>query len=507
MSTPAQQPPEPATGGRVMMIRLLRASSLYMLANVASRAVGFLAIPFYSRFLSPAEYGLIELIELSTQLVAIAFGLQSIGPAMTRLFHDQGTLERQREVVSTGVVSSALLSALIAAVAILLAAPLSQAVFRSAEHAPLLQAAFAAMFFANLVEVVLVHERIQERAGFFLAYSLATLFTTLGLNVLFIGFFGAGVWGFVFAKLLVASIGSVYLLWRLGREVGWRWRSGLLPGLARLAAPLTLSGLCYLIIHSSDRYFLASSVTLAEIGTYALAYRFAFLIPSLVGEPFYKAWMATFYRYTAQADWRSQFSRVLGYLLLAEMTAAVALAVGGRELLALMVPPSFYPPPLLLPMLVFAYVVRDVGDFYRSLLFINKRMTRITQIAMSSAALNVVLNILLIPAYGVHGAALATLLTWIAYAAICCLAAWREHKVKLPIRPVLTILAFASGVYWLSVVWRVPSYTLQVLLDIGWMALFFGLCCLFYLSASDRAILRNEATALAKRLLAQFRPS
>ena len=103
-----------------MMIRLLRASSLYMLANVASRAVGFLAIPFYSRFLSPAEYGLIELIELSTQLVAIAFGLQSIGPAMTRLFHDQGTLERQREVVSTGVVSSALLSALIAASHLLL---------------------------------------------------------------------------------------------------------------------------------------------------------------------------------------------------------------------------------------------------------------------------------------------------------------------------------------------------------------------------------------------------
>jgi hypothetical protein len=48
---------------------VLRHSTLYAFGNIANRAVAFLAIPFYARFLSPAQYGLIE---LSTQTVAIA---------------------------------------------------------------------------------------------------------------------------------------------------------------------------------------------------------------------------------------------------------------------------------------------------------------------------------------------------------------------------------------------------------------------------------------------------
>ena len=505
MSTSASQSPAAPAGGRVMMSRLLRASSLYMLANVASRAVGFLAVPFYSRFLSPAEYGLIELIELSTQVVAIAFGLQSIGPAVTRVFHEQPSPEARGAAVSTGVLSSALLGALVAGAAVLLSAPLAQASFRSTDHAPLLQASFVAMFFSSLVEVALVHERIQERAGFFLAYSLVALFASLGLNVLAIGVLDAGVWGFVISKLVVTTLGSAYLLWRLGREVGWRWQARLVPQFARLAAPLALSGLCYLVIHSSDRYFLAAAVPLAEIGQYALAYRFAFLIPSLIGEPFYKAWTVTFYRYTGQADWRRQFVRVLSYLVLAEMVAAVALSVCGRELLAVMVPPSFYPPPALLPMLVLAYVVRDVGDFYRSLLLINKRTARIAQIAAFGAALNVALNVVLIPSYGVHGAALATLLTWLAFTLVCCVAAWREHGVPLPVAPLSAIAACACGVIGASSVWRAPSYTSQLSLDAVWVALFMGLCVSFYLPASERTVLWAEAVALARRLPARRR--
>ena len=505
MTAPAPRPPAATAGGRAMMSRLLRASSLYMLANVASRAVGFLAVPFYARFLSPAEYGLIELIELSTQVVAIALGLQSLGPAVTRVFHEQPSPEARCAAVSTGVLSSAVLGGLVAAAAVLLSAPLARAVFHSTEHAPLLQAAFVAMFFSGLVEVALVHERIRERAGFFLAYSLVTLFASLGLNVLAIGVLGVGVWGFVASKLVVTVLGSAYLLRRLGREVGWRWQPGLVPQLARLAAPLAFSGLCYLVIHSSDRYFLASHVPLAEIGQYALAYRFAFLIPALIGEPFYKAWTATFYGYTGQTDWRRQFVRVLLYLVLAESVAAVALAVCERELLALMVPPSFRPPAPLLPVLVLAYVVRDVGDFYRSLLLIHKRTALIARIAAFGAALNLALNVGLIPSYGVHGAAVATLLTWLAFALVCCAAAWREHRVPLPVASLSVLAALGCGVVGAAVLWRAPSYPSQVLLDAAWVALFMGLCAAFYLPASERTALRAEAVGLTRRWLARRR--
>ena len=491
--------PRAASGGPALS-RLVRASSLYMVANLASRAVGFLAVPFYSRFLSPAEYGLIELIELSTQVVAISLGLQTFGTVITRLFHKQPTPAGKRDVISTGLLSSALLNAFILAAAVLFSAPLAQAVFRSAEHAPLLQAAFAAMFFSNLIEVALVYERIQERAGFYLAYSLATLFLTLGLNVLFIGVLGAGVWGFVASKLLVASCGAAYLARRLVRDVGRRWCGDLVPHFVRLAVPLTFSGLCYLVIHSSDRFFLTSYVSLEDIGRYALAYRFAFLITVLVGESFRKSWEVTFYRYAEQAGWQDGFGRVVCYLVLAEVAAALALAVCGQELLAFMVPPAFRPPPLLLPVLVLAYAVRDIGELYHTLLLVNQRTRTIASIALSGAVLNLGLNALLIPAYGIHGAALATLLTWLAYTAVCCTLARREHGVPVPLTSMLGLVALALGAFALSCATRVEGLALQCLLDAFWVLLFAAVCLAVYLPAEDRPALRARFVWFTARL-------
>ena len=118
MSAETEAERRPNTKGAAPKLgRLLQDSSLYLIGNVTVRAVGFLAIPFYSRFLSPAQYGLIELVELSTQTVAIAFGLQAIGAALSRLFHDQQTAENEQAVVSTSLIATGILSALVTIIA------------------------------------------------------------------------------------------------------------------------------------------------------------------------------------------------------------------------------------------------------------------------------------------------------------------------------------------------------------------------------------------------------
>lgn len=282
--------------------RVLRHSTLYLLGNVASRVVAFLAIPFYSRFLSPAQYGLIELIELSTQTAAIAFGLQAIGPALTRLFHDQTSVEAERNVVSTALIGTAALSGCVTLAALAGAGAISRAMFQTDGWASLLQAAFLAMFFGSQIEVVLVYERMRDNARFYLAYSLATLGLSLGLNIWFIGVLDAGVWGFVCSKIIVSVGGAAFLLWRLRRDVGWHWRGAYVPKFVRFGAPLIVSGLAYFAIHFSDRFFLTAAVPLAELGRYALAYRFAMMVNALIGDSFAKSWNVSLYCHTGDPE-------------------------------------------------------------------------------------------------------------------------------------------------------------------------------------------------------------
>ncbi len=189
--------------------------------------------------------------------------------ALTRLFHDQKSEAAERNVVSTALIGTAMLSVCVTVASVTAAGAISHAVFHTDAWTTLLQAAFVAMGFASTVEVVLVYERMRENARFFLAYSLVTLGLNLGFNVLFIGGLGAGVWGFVSGKLIISVAGAAFLLWRLRRDVGWHWRGAYVPEFVRFGAPLILSGISYFAVHFSDRFFLTSAVPLAELGRYA----------------------------------------------------------------------------------------------------------------------------------------------------------------------------------------------------------------------------------------------
>jgi O-antigen/teichoic acid export membrane protein len=479
-TAPPGQDPPPRIG------RVLQESTLYLLGNVASRLIGFLAIPFYSRFLTPSQYGLIELVELSTQTIAIALGLQAIGAALARLFHDQPTFEDEQAVVSTSLIATAVLSAAVMIAAVAGAGTLSRMVFHTDEWTTLLQAAFVAMFFSNMVEVVLVYERIRANATFFLHYTLITLMANLALNILFIGVLDAGVWGFVSSKLVTTIVSSLYLALRMRRDVGWHWRSAYVPELVRFGAPLVLSSLSYFAIHFSDRFFLSSAVSLAELGRYALAYRFAILVSALVGDSFAKSWDATLYRYAGRDGWQGQFARIASYFTYLVFTTGLAIALFSPELLRVMVPPEYFPPPLLLPIIIASYLAREIGDFFRSLLLINKRSMRVGQIAFGGAMVNLAANVLLIPMYGIYGAAIATLMTWLIYMAVCWVVANREHA--LPINPWayarITLLAIAC--YALSLGTRADGLLIQAAMDVFWVVLFCVAALRVFLSAEER---------------------
>ena len=465
---------------------MLKASSYYLVGAVAGRVVGFLFIPFYARFLSPAQYGLIELIELSTQTIALTFGLQAVGAALSRLFYDQQTPEGQRAVVSTSFIANGMLSAAVMLVAVAAAHPLSQLVFHTDEWAELLRAAFVAMFFSNMIEVTLVYERIRNNAGFFLSYSLVYLVANLTLNVLFIGVLDAGVWGFVSSKLVVSLCGSIFLLLRMRRDVGWHWRASFLPGLVRLGAPLVLSSLSYFAIHFSDRFILSNNVSLAELGRYALAFKLAILVSVLVGDSFAKSWEATLYRYVTTEGWQAQFARVASYLVFALFVTGLAITLFSPELLRIMVPTDYYPPPQLMPLLVCSYIAREIGDFFRSMLLINKRAVRVSQIAGASGILSVAANLTLIPFYGITGAAVALLTTWSCYMLACWIIANREHRLPIRTGAIVRILLLAGAVYALAAGTRVEGLFMQIVLDGAWVLGFAGLALFAFFSAEER---------------------
>ncbi len=473
--------------------RLLKDSSVYLAANIAAKLIGFVMIPFYAHYLTAEEYGVINLLELATTVIAIAVGLQCLGQSLTRIYHDQTSDDRRRQVVSTALFCAIALGGATAVLAGLAAAPIARAVSLPGQTA-LLRFAFAGMFAGSIAELLLVYQRMRNRARYFFVYAMATLVLNLGLNIVLIGWLRMGVAGFVFSKLAVTTLGCVVLLTRTIREVGIAWHPAIAGALGRFAAPLIVSGGSYFAIHFSDRLFLAH-VSRAEVGVYSLAYNFAFLLSILIGDSFNKSWSVSLYGYASGEGWQARFSGIGSWLILVLGSGAIGISLFGRDVLTLMVPASYLPPPMLLPLLVFGYFLREVGDFFNSMLLIGIGSGLIGRIALAGAALNLTLNALLIPRFGIWGAAWATFGTWAAYCAVCWVSARRVHAVHLAPWRLALVLGLSAACLWgRSALGGIVRFE-GLAVDAGIFAGFMAMCSVLYLGTQQR----HDAWALVCR--------
>jgi len=479
---------------------LLRDSTLYFAGNFVTRATSLAMIRFYSYHLSPAEYGILNLVELLSSIVAIVFGLQSIAQTMVRAYHDMREPAQRRRVISTVLLTTFGFAVLVGATAVLAAGPLA-VVINLGGQVDLLRASFAAMVFSTLAEVVLAYHRMRNRARLFLIYSMVTLAATVALNIWFIGYLNFGLWGFVSSKLLVTGSGSLLLFGGALIEVGVAFDRALLRRLATFGAPLVVSSFSYFAIHFSDRLFLAR-VSSADVGIYSFAYNFAFLLSVLVGDSFGKSWNVTFYHYAEAAGWQARFARIGLWLILVLGTAAMGISLFGRDVLAMVVNPTYLPPYFMLPALVFGYLFREIGDFFRNILLIDIGSGLVGRIAAGSAVLNIILNMLLIggPAHlGIWGATLATCITWVVYCATCWIAAARLHAVAFKAGPLLRMALISVAVLVAHFTLKTAGPLTQLATDTGWMALFVLAVGVLYLDGEQRSEAISTARAALRR--------
>ena len=159
--------------------------------------------------------------------------------------------------------------------------------------------------------------------------------------------------------------------------------------------------------------------------------------------------------------WKEQFSRVFSWLAFFLVFVGLGISVFGDEVIELMARnPSFWFAASVVPTLVLAYGLREAADFFRNVLYINKRSGLIGRLALACALVNLALNLLLIPAFGYAGAAVCTLLTWALYFIFCLKAQHEEHAIALPWLSIGAIVVGALLAYQASTF--VPEHSILV---------------------------------------------
>jgi O-antigen/teichoic acid export membrane protein len=441
-----------ALGGQIK--RLGRHSVIYGLGGLVSRILAVLLLPLYTHYLGPRGFGKIEtVVALTTVLVIVLrFGISS---AFFRFYFDTKDEAQRRLVVRTSFWFTMTMATAGLVVGCILATPIAHGL-KLGDDPWLVRAAFVGLWAQMNYEQLTSLFRVEERSTSFVAASLANVLITVGITVLLVvglhkGPTGAVVGNFV-GTLCVYFVLLGYRRYQLGPE----FSRELFREMNRFGMPLVPSALALWAINFIDRIFIAQYKGQAEVGVYSVAVRISSAIVFLM-IAFRLAWPAFAYSIEDDREARRTYSFVLTYLLFVCSWISLALGVLAPWLVSWLARGSgFHRAADAVALLAFAstayagYTVVAIGIG-------RARQTQFNWVVSgAAAAVNVVLNVILIPPYGMIGAAISTAAAYLVLFGGMVLNSARVYPVAYQWRRVLILVGTAICLTVLGSVLDVP---------------------------------------------------
>jgi O-antigen/teichoic acid export membrane protein len=442
-------------------------SAIYGSPDAAAQLVNLTLTPLYVAILTPTEVGVIALLFTFSTVAKIAFRL-GLDSGFFRIYYDLDSDEEKSRLAGTVALFGAAVSTALFLL-ILVGAPLLLRLLRlDGMHAkaPLLLAA-GDVYVGTLAFIPLNLLRIQGRARTFAAITVGrNLLNTLLKVTLVLG--GFGVTGVLWSDFLSTAALSIGLLPMLRAHARPAFSTRLLREVLAFGLPKAPHGVMIQALNLADRLILVRFQPLAIVGIYDKAYALGAGVKFGLS-PFEQAWQPFVLSRIRLPDAPRVLANVITYATAGFVGLALALALFGRELLMALTftRPAFWVGAPVIPLVVLAYLLQGVFLLVSIGIGIEKRARYYPMITTIAAATNIGLNFLLIPRFGMMGAAWATVVGYLVMASLGGIISHRLYPIPLEGRRLGQITLAGAAAYalsWLAPVGLVAAVAVKALL-------------------------------------------
>lgn len=459
---------------RDLFSRIAGASAMYGLANFGIRALNFLLLPLYTRYLSPTDYGLITLAETFAAFLALVIGL-GFDCAIQRLYFQH----LDDPAVLASYLGSALKFALAAAAfAILLTVTAGRPILHA--FAPRFDVPYRFLVWAiitaasaQFLQYKLIVFQSQGRSGSYALVSVASFLLTAGFAVALVVLAQRGASGMLLGKLAASVIGLVVTLFLfsavLRTPFHWRYvRETLAIGTALVPHQLMAGGLM-----AADRFILGYYRDLSEVGLYSIAYTFGGVM-SLVTMSLTQAWAPLYYELARkQEDGRRALGRICSVLAVVLSAVACFGALIAQDFIAHFLDHRYIAAGRVVPWIIGAYLAHSMFAMFTLAVMQAKRTQWLMLVSFTALLANTILNFVLIPQIGMYGAAYATIAAYVVEVIVMYFVAQRVYPLRYDLpRIVAACMVFLIALAATQVHWP-PNYRLLAVVVTGLLC--FGL--------------------------------
>lgn len=470
----------------------IKQSIVYSLGSLTLPLVGIFMVPLYTRVFTPDDYGVIYLIQIAITFLAVflAFGLDN---ASARYYMDSQDDHDKKLTASTTLIFLVTVLVVGCLLFIGFSNEISQLIFKTGTYSEYLMIAAAAVPFGLCATLCINLLRFNFRPVSYSVLSAAQLLVNVALIVILVVTFKWGIIGVFTATVISAVLFFVVNLSITRGYFSFTFSKKRMLELLQFGVPLVPYGITVYLIQNSARYFLSYFSSLEEVGLYSLAFQITSVLSVFfIGTGL--AWGPLIYSTYKEANIKAVYSKLTDYFVSLALFLVTGLSLFSREILMVFATSQYSRAYVVIPFLALYFTFFYIGLRMSFGINIARKTFHFTWISVLTAALNIGLNFLLVPPYGMIGAAIAALASSIVWCILLVLISQRYYQVDYNISAFFKILAFAAvlvctGYFLLSsVIWW------HILIKIGLLGIFVVCVYIFNLvGANELKYIHSQA--------------
>ena len=383
--------------------QLLKNTAIIAIGKLSTQIVSFLLLPLYTAKLSTEEFGTYDFfVTLSVFLLPIITLLME--ESMFRFLIDADDLKSKKRTITATIVYTAAGTVIFTILAAIIMG--------------IIHYEYAVIFIIFIISNILLglSNALSRGMGKVNLYSLSNFILgviTIILNILFIVTFKLGVNGLLWSNIIANTATAVIMFYKLhlpqfvskkdfSRET--------LGKMIRYSAPLVPNNLSWVIISLSDRLMLTQMTGADANGIYAVANKFPNIVYTCYGF-FSTAWKESAARILKEEN-KSQYYNSI-YKDVKFFLKAIVLGLIAIMPLAfpLLVNKSYNDAYKYIPILIISIYYTNMSNFYGGIFTAYKNTKIMGSTTAVAAVINIVINIIFIPKFGIYAATFSTLIS------------------------------------------------------------------------------------------------
>lgn len=458
-------------GSQERLLSFLKGSTILIISNVFLKAINFFLLPLYTNNLTPSMLGVSDSITTMTgfMLPLLTLGLDS---AYSAFYFEKDKPDRGKNVYSTLALVFFVLGTI--PLLLLFACPsISVLLFHTKKYRLEVMLSFLTVAVNLWFLPYSLELRLKNRILAFGIVNMIASVSMLMFNILFVSVLKLGELSLILSTMIIC-IEQLVLFSFIVKSKPKRseFRFDLLKDMLRFSVPIVPSVIMMWVLSLSDRYVILHFCGEAAVGIYGIGLRFTNLLNVIVNGI---STAYTTYAFSSHEDEsaKEQYYYIFNITAVALLVISFTAGLYGKEIISLMTEKAYLPSYRILRDMMFAQSFYAMSTIISYGIFFEKKSVY-SLIAVSFAAItNLLLNLILVPKYGIAAAAVTTLIGYLIHLAISYYYSERLYPCNYGIKRVafVSLLMYVISLFFLEKIFSIKSFIW--IFTIGWVLLLY----------------------------------